>query len=390
MAGSGELFKRSDDTWGFRVKAADGQTVAVDSGSGYPDKSESKATLEKLLGGEYDGPVTEAPTTVCGAEITADTTLDTDLVCERGPALVVAADNVTLDLGGHSVSGRPDAGGGPGILLQGVSGVTVKNGTVQHFDAGVVVDGGSGNHVMHLTVRDNIGSPDGDYGDGIVVRNSSDNHVHDNTVARNGPFSGIALGPDCQGNHIRNNMVTDNNMMHAGDPGAGRQDMGIRIEGPAANNNSVVGNTVTGSGANGIAILATCANDANCAGTPANEQNEVASNTCNRNGTSGQGAGVKIFSLPNPITPVKNTVTNNVAEDNATFGISIDAVGNNNVGTTANTFRANRARNNPQFDGHDGNTSPPCGTNLWEDNDFGTVNQPCVRGAQATQRVAGS
>jgi len=195
----------------------------------------------------------------CGAEITQDTTLERDLVCERGPALVIAADGVTLDLGGHSVSCNGTARShGPGILLREVSRSTVRNGTVEQFDAGVVVEGGSANVVENLTVRDNVGSTDGDLGDGIVVTNSRENRIESNTVERNGPFSGISLGLQAQGNMIRGNAVTDNNMLDSADPASGRQTMGIRVEGPEANRNTIAGNTVTGSGGDGISVLATC------------------------------------------------------------------------------------------------------------------------------------
>jgi len=60
MAGSGELYKRADDKWAFRVKASNGQIVATDGGQGYESKSDAWSTLEKLMGGEYDGPIEEA------------------------------------------------------------------------------------------------------------------------------------------------------------------------------------------------------------------------------------------------------------------------------------------------------------------------------------------
>jgi parallel beta-helix repeat protein len=388
VPGAGEIYRRSEDRWGFRVKTSDGTTVATDSGQGHAEKAQAQETLEKLLRGEFDGPVSEATPAACGDEITQDTTLDGDLDCENGPGLVIAADNVTLDLGGHRVSGAPDGSGGPGILLQNVSGVTVKNGVVERFDAGVVIDGGGGNVVQNLVVRDNIGSAEGDYGDGIVVYNSSGNRIEKNTVERNGPYSGIALGEQAQGNEVRDNVVADNNMMHTGNASAGRMDMGIRIEGPGANDNKVAGNTVSGSGASGIALLATCVNDADCRGTAANERNELSGNRTSRNGTSGRGVGVEVFSLPNPVTPVLNTISGNVADENKTFGIAIGALGVNNEGDTTNTARGNSAHNNGQFDGFDGNASPACGTNVWEGNDFGTVNQPCVRGPEATPMMA--
>jgi uncharacterized protein YegP (UPF0339 family) len=57
MAGKGEIYKRNDDKWAFRVRASNGEIVATDGGQGYSAKSDAKATLEKLMRGEYDGPI---------------------------------------------------------------------------------------------------------------------------------------------------------------------------------------------------------------------------------------------------------------------------------------------------------------------------------------------
>lgn len=59
MAGSGEIYKRKDGNWAFRVKASNGQVVATDGGQGYSDKSSAESTLTKLLAGEYAGPINE-------------------------------------------------------------------------------------------------------------------------------------------------------------------------------------------------------------------------------------------------------------------------------------------------------------------------------------------
>lgn len=315
----------------------------------------------------------------CGTEITADTVLDGDLACARGPALVIVADGVTLDLGGHTVSGTaPGGADGPAILLRGVTGATVRNGTVEHFDAGVVVQGGGGNVIEGLTVQDNIGDPDGDYGDGIVVNESRDNTIRGNVVRRNGPFSGIALGRRSTGNEIVDNTVADNNMSHLPFPDAGRQTMGIRVEGPEANDNRILGNTVTGSGCDGIVVLATCDNpddEPPCVGTPPNERNEIGGNTASGNGTSGRGCGIRLFSMPLPMPPLHNNVHDNVADDNTSYGIAFDGLP---LRAGGNTAVRNRGHGNGEFDGSDGTLMPPCGRNVWDGNDFGTVNQPGV------------
>ena len=51
----GEIYKRSDGKFGFRVKASNGQVVATDGSQGYSAKSDARSTLEKLLNGDYKG-----------------------------------------------------------------------------------------------------------------------------------------------------------------------------------------------------------------------------------------------------------------------------------------------------------------------------------------------
>ena len=58
-AGSGELYRRDDNKWAFRIKASNGQIVATDGGQGYESKSDAFATLEKMMGGGYDGTIEE-------------------------------------------------------------------------------------------------------------------------------------------------------------------------------------------------------------------------------------------------------------------------------------------------------------------------------------------
>lgn len=57
MAGSGELYKRKDGKWGFRIKATNGQIVAT--GQAYSTKAAARQTLENVLKGGYKGPITE-------------------------------------------------------------------------------------------------------------------------------------------------------------------------------------------------------------------------------------------------------------------------------------------------------------------------------------------
>ena len=80
----------------------------------------------------------------CGQGITADFVLANDLKC-NGDAFVINADNVTLDLGGRTITGP---GMGPqtwpqpqldtvGVRTGGHSGVTIRNGTISDFSTGI-------------------------------------------------------------------------------------------------------------------------------------------------------------------------------------------------------------------------------------------------------------
>ena len=53
---------------------------------------------------------------------------------------------------GHTVSGSSYdvSAPGPAILVRGITGATVRNGTVQRFEAGVAIEGGSGNVIENL------------------------------------------------------------------------------------------------------------------------------------------------------------------------------------------------------------------------------------------------
>jgi len=60
MAGSGEVYQRSDGKYAFRVKAGNHEVVATDGGQGYDNAAAAKSTLQKLMSGDYDGPISGA------------------------------------------------------------------------------------------------------------------------------------------------------------------------------------------------------------------------------------------------------------------------------------------------------------------------------------------
>jgi parallel beta-helix repeat protein len=98
-------------------------------------------------------PATAAkPVTVsCGQVITRDTTLANDLTNCHTIGLVVGADDVTLDLNGHTVDGDGVADF-EGINVDRHDRVTIRNGTITDFVEGVAVLFSKGTRVRDLTI----------------------------------------------------------------------------------------------------------------------------------------------------------------------------------------------------------------------------------------------
>jgi parallel beta-helix repeat protein len=153
----------------------------------------------------------------CGDTITVDTTLQADLTGCRSNGLVIGADNVTLDLNGHTVSGDGEQFKACperefcdfGVLNDGHDGVTVRNGSVGQFDSGVLVGRAGENRVLDISssqntsfgfvvfrsaqilVRGSSGSRNiAPEGDGMALFESHDVRIVDNSFRRN-PGPGI-------------------------------------------------------------------------------------------------------------------------------------------------------------------------------------------------------
>ncbi|MBA3748276.1 MAG: right-handed parallel beta-helix repeat-containing protein, partial [Solirubrobacterales bacterium] len=131
----------------------------------------------------------------CGDAITQNTTLTADLGQCTGNGLVVKANGITLNLNRYTITGNNRSAETVGVLLDNVTGVTVRNGTVTGFDAGINIDGGSGNTITAITARDNINdniksakaANECTYGDGITATGSDGNTISANRVIHNGP-----------------------------------------------------------------------------------------------------------------------------------------------------------------------------------------------------------
>lgn len=143
----------------------------------------------------------------CGDTITADTRLDSDLIDCPVFGIRIGADDITLDLAGHTIAQAPNLVEPRGGIVDrvGHDGVTIENGTVRGFDTGVFLINATNNRLRGLTVAGN------DY-DGIDLLQSEGNLVEHNRVYANGlktENNGILV---FQSNHneIRNNSLTNN------------------------------------------------------------------------------------------------------------------------------------------------------------------------------------
>jgi parallel beta-helix repeat protein len=301
----------------------------------------------------------------CGDTITRDTTLDSDLIDCPGDGIVIGADNVSVDLKGHTVDGT-DGYTGVGVSNGGLAGndgherVVVKNGTVREFGSGILFIGADHGVVRNVIASGNevgIGLSGGSdsnliqkstveqNGVGILVSASQSNLVERN-YASNNSFAGIAVDDVLRlpGNTVRHNVTVDNHTginlgegyytevernsvsgnrigIHIGDSNNNKveknsvsdNDEGIRLE-SGSRDNRILGNFALRNGDDGIFIRADGA------------ENLVKRNVAKTNGDDG-------IDTDSPTT----TLIGNRAHQNADLGIEavpgvIDGGGNSAFG----------------------------------------------------------
>jgi parallel beta-helix repeat protein len=160
----------------------------------------------------------------CGDTITADTTLDSDLVDCPDNGIVIGADDITLDLNGHTIDGdgelREDCPEDQicddGVVAVDHANVTVRNGSLREFALGVLVAGASDDRLLDLSVSRNtfpgvvIGESTGtalrrsavtengvDTDEaGVVVFHASESRIASNVISDNGDIGVFAEGAD--------------------------------------------------------------------------------------------------------------------------------------------------------------------------------------------------
>jgi parallel beta-helix repeat protein len=123
------------------------------------------------------------------------------------PVITIRASNVFLNLNGRTLSG-PGNKQGIGILVDGVTGVCIKDGIVTRTGIGVRVAGSNNVRVEGLKIYgDDLGGSPPDVEVGIMLANSRAVLVKNNVISR--VFLGIFVrGGGSGGNRITENTVT--------------------------------------------------------------------------------------------------------------------------------------------------------------------------------------
>jgi parallel beta-helix repeat protein len=311
----------------------------------------------------------------CGDTITADARLTANLVDCPGDGLVIGADGVTLDLGGHTVDGD-GAGDDVGIAVESHQGVTIANGAVREFTEGVLVVGASEIAIRRLTtsdqghggitidgsrgvvVTDDVVRRDGagiivarsdtvrvranrvsdSASGGISVFGSRHVMIGDNTVRTSRTDTGIGLFDGSSHSEVTGNRLSRNGAGIVLDGGASdnfiggnsvaRNASGVIVD-VGTHDNRVVENLVADSAFEGIAVVGS-------------DGNRIARNRVARNGGADAAGGIVVMPWPDDRaeTSDANVLVDNLALDNGGDGIRVGAA------QTANLLRSNRADRN--------------------------------------------
>jgi parallel beta-helix repeat protein len=301
---------------------------------------------------------TPASTVVtCGQTLTSSTRLANSLIGCSGDGVVIGADNITVDLAGHSISGV-NAPGTEGIADDGHRGVRIQNGMIANFFLnGVGLRGAPHSAVSSLTIRKiGAGGGENDTSAGVLVKDSPNTLVTASTVA-NDVSAFQSDGVDVlssAGTTVSGNRIADNawdGMVVIASPGTrvignaldGNQNQGIEVNagsdgtllaGNQARNNvssglvvgavsgaRIEGNTLTGNGDSGLFMF------------------DLLNSRVSANRAGGNGVGIDLEGGQNGSTG--NRIANNDASHNAHAGLVVADGANDNV-IAANVSNANQ------------------------------------------------
>ena len=233
----------------------------------------------------------------CGDTITADTTLDSDLLNCPNNGILIGADGITLNLKGHVIDGDGTKAAGcdpnaefcdTGVGNDGHDRVTIKGGRVRDFGPGVFIFAARHNRLRRLSTFRNTFM-------GIVLSRSARSVVKRSSASRNG------LTTDSPGMVLfesHHNRIAHNRMV-------GNADVGLDLLG--SDHNHILHNRLRRHPLDGIVIDG--------------RFNEIARNRVIRN-----GGGILISKVGNFGRIVGNVVRRNYVRGSRTGGIGVDPV----------------------------------------------------------------
>ena len=187
----------------------------------------------------------------CGTTLMTDLRLESDLACP-GDAIFVGADDISIDLNGHTISGT---GAGVGITVRSRQGVTIRGGLVRGFVTGIFVNSSSDVVISHTALTQTR--------EAIFLAGSSGNVIKNN-IAWENQLRGIMIRPTGSGalstdNFVVENVLADNpsGILLFGQPGntftanriSGSSVAAIDLTGGGASGNVMRGNRLSESAA---------------------------------------------------------------------------------------------------------------------------------------------
>ena len=138
--------------------------------------------------------------------------------------MIIGADNITLDLGGHNIY----SGWATAVVSSGHSGVTIENGSVSATEGrGIVLTGDHNDIVRNIAGEAEFTS--------VILSGGSQNTVQDSQFSADFGGPGLMLSGE-QGDVIRGNSVT-----RAGTPGGGTAIQLDHADGNQLTDNSMEG-----------------------------------------------------------------------------------------------------------------------------------------------------
>ncbi|MBU0469927.1 MAG: right-handed parallel beta-helix repeat-containing protein [Nanoarchaeota archaeon] len=177
----------------------------------------------KITGGDYLPLTSDNGSVDLGCQsVTSNVVLSANVVCLSGDGVVIAANDVTLNCNGKSISG---SGIGSGVSVNGKNNVIIKNCNITNFDYGIKIQNSNnvriidGNDLrtndfygvylyknVNTTINGNTLISDNN---GVYSIESTNNIITNNTINLQKKFYGIYLF-NSEVNRIENNTMWDN------------------------------------------------------------------------------------------------------------------------------------------------------------------------------------